>query len=204
MALPVSHRALQRLLAATSVAAVIFPAKRSLTMSSPLLARLPPSTLSLSDKLLSSRNSFNADQIRHQHDSRSSNLPSSLTVVKFVPQQVFIHLRHMFDRCRYWIEAYQGYTPSLGSVGGRENGKVSHDIRTWLEPNDSRYRSSQIHPKPQRTCHRHSPTECHHRRQRYSANWRYFSSLAFWSSSTCKARTLSWLEKYLPLRCSLS
>merc|ERR1712212_823316 len=87
MALPVSHRALQRLLASTSVAAVISPAKRSLTMSSPLLARLPPSTLSLSDKLLSSRNSFNADQIRHQHDSRSSNLPSSLTVVKFVPQQ---------------------------------------------------------------------------------------------------------------------
>lgn len=89
MALPVGNRALQRLLSSTSATFVVSSSTRSLTNSSSvLLGRLTSSAPSSSVKLLSSPNVFNVDQIRSQHESRSSsNLPSSLTILKFVPQQ---------------------------------------------------------------------------------------------------------------------
>jgi len=86
MASSVGTRTLQRLLSTSSAAAVSFSFTRSVTNStSVLLARPLPSTSP--EKLLSSQNVSRVDQIRSQHDSRTSNLPTSLTILKFVPQQ---------------------------------------------------------------------------------------------------------------------
>lgn len=90
MAVPIGNRALQRLLFSTS-SPVVFTSNRSLTNSSHvLLSRLSPITSPAPTvKLLSSQNSRHPNvnvQFRSKHDG-ASQLPSSLTVLKFVPQQ---------------------------------------------------------------------------------------------------------------------
>ena len=100
MAAPIGSRALRRLLSSSSSYSSAF-STRSLTNSSAvLLARLAsPSSSSSSSSILPS--SRGLEQIRHQSsDSSRQRLPSSVTVIKFVPQQVRNDCRRRSRRSR--------------------------------------------------------------------------------------------------------